>query len=220
MADPVIQVPVLVDTGESQVLVCSTIALPAPAFEIIEIRKTVIIDSCTVIPGKVIIDGRLRKNILFKTLTAGTVPPRAGTVVGCNGIVNTASGDLAHTTVDIAFNAFVPVDDACPGDICEVAQAFVEGEAEEPVRLTAAGTFTELLDKSVIRLCVAVKRTRALRITAEEDVDVCPPGLTAGLAVTGQCRTIDGSTRLGGRPGTAVGPTVVFGGPGVPLVDP
>lgn len=45
---PVIQVPVLVNTGEAQVLVCATIPLPAPALEVVEIRKTVIIDACTV----------------------------------------------------------------------------------------------------------------------------------------------------------------------------
>lgn len=162
----------------------------------------------------------LRKNIIIKTLAAGTVPPVVGTVTGCSGVVNTASGDLAHTTVDIAFNAFIRVPGARPGDICEIEQAFVEGEAEEPLGVTAAGTFTQLLEKSVIRLCVAVKRTRAVCVDGEEVDSACPPGETSGVLVTDAVQKVEaGVVRRGAKPGTAVGPTVKFGGPGV-LIDP
>lgn len=141
-------------------------------------------------------------------------------MTGCGGIVSSASGDVVHTTVDIAFNAFVSVRDARPGDVCEIEQAFVEGESEEAINLTAAGTFTELLEKSVIRLCVAVKRTRALNVSATEESPACPPGETAGTPVTGQVNIVQsGVVKRGAKPGTAVGPTVLFGAPQV-RIDP
>lgn len=56
----VVELPVIVATGQGQALVCTTIPLPTPALEVKEIRKTVIIDSCKAIPDKVIVDGRLR----------------------------------------------------------------------------------------------------------------------------------------------------------------
>lgn len=90
---PPIEVPLIVGIGTAQALVCTTVPLPAPALEVKEIRKTVIIDSCKAVPGKVIIDGRLRKDINFKTLDVGTVPPEPGVFLGCTGIVNTATGE-------------------------------------------------------------------------------------------------------------------------------
>lgn len=152
-----------------------------------------IIDSCKVVAGKVIIDGRLRKDINFKTLDTGLVPPRPGTFLGCSGIVNTATGNVAHTTVDIAFAMMVPVVDARNTDTCVVLEASVEGENEEPVNVTAAGTFTAIVDKTVVRVRVKVVRPAVVEVeaAAEEEANVAP----------------------GPQPGTFVGPTIGFPGP-------
>ncbi len=212
--DAVVELPVLIGSGQRQVLVCAAIPLPSPALEVKEIRKTVIIDSCTVIPGKVIIDGRLRKDINFKTLATGTAPPRPGTFTACSGIVNTASGAVNHTTVDIAFNTFIPVAGAMPGDKCRVAQAVVEGESEEAAGVTAAGTFTSIVDKTVLLLCVTVTRPEAVQVSVTPTTPACPPATTAGVPQGGGATvTFPATTTPGPKPGTAIGPTVSFPGP-------
>jgi hypothetical protein len=60
-----------------------------------------------VIFDKVIIDGRLRKDIMFKQAQQGF--PIPGTVQACVGITATVSGPIFDVDVDIAFNALVPV---------------------------------------------------------------------------------------------------------------
>lgn len=146
----------VVGSGSVQELICQTITLPTAAEEIKEIRKTVIIDNCRVIFDKVIIDGRLRKDIMFKAANAGF--PQPGTVQGCGGIVTTIAGAIQDVDVDIAFNALIPVPGACPDDTCVVLEAFVEGEKEEAAGIQTTGAFTALIDKSVVFLCVKVVR--------------------------------------------------------------
>lgn len=45
---PNVQVPVVVGSNRAEALICTAIPLPLPALEIVDIRKTVIIDSCKV----------------------------------------------------------------------------------------------------------------------------------------------------------------------------
>lgn len=59
----VIQVPVVVNTNTAQVLVVTEIPLTPPAFKIDEIHKLIEIDDCAAACDKVIINGRLIKNI-------------------------------------------------------------------------------------------------------------------------------------------------------------
>lgn len=212
----VVELPIQVGVGQAQTLICVTIPLPAPALEVKDIRKKVIIDSCKVIPDKVIIDGRLRKDINFKTLLAGTVPRRPGVFTGCTGIVNTATGNVEHVTVDIAFSVFVPVMGARPGDTCVVQQAVVEGEAEEPANVTEAGTFTAIVDKSMVSLCVKVTRPQAVQMQVTPAEAACPPAVTEGVPAAGAVTTFPGTTTPGPVPGTAVGPVIIFPGPQSP----
>lgn len=149
---PAFEVDRVVGSGCVQELICQVIPLGAPAEEIKEIRKTVIVDTCQVIFDKVIIDGRLRKDIMFKSANAGF--PIAGTVQGCVGVTTTVPGAILDIDVDIAFNALISVPGAKPGDKCVVLQAFVEGEQEEPADLQATGAFLTLVDKSIVFLCV------------------------------------------------------------------
>lgn len=146
----------VVGSGSVQELICQTIELPQAAEEIKDIRKTVIIDNCRVIFDKVIIDGRLRKDIMFKAANAGL--PQPGTVQGCGGVVASVSGAILDLDVDIAFTALIPVPGACPDDHCVVLDAFVEGEKEEAANLRSSGAFTALIDKSVVFICVKVVR--------------------------------------------------------------
>ncbi|MFZ5828163.1 MAG: hypothetical protein ACOY94_27980, partial [Bacillota bacterium] len=77
------QMDQVIAAGSVQELVCQTINFGVEVEEIKEIRKTVIIDSCNVVFDKVIVNGRLRKDIMFKQAAAGF--PIPGTVQGCVG---------------------------------------------------------------------------------------------------------------------------------------
>lgn len=142
----------VVGTGSVQTLICQPITFPAPAEEVKEIRKTVIVDNCMPVIDKVIVDGRLRKDILFKQANAGF--PLPGNVSACTGIIATVTGPVMDVDVDIAFNALITVPGARPGDRCVVLQAFVEGEKEEAADINTNGSFNTLVDKSIVFLCV------------------------------------------------------------------
>jgi hypothetical protein len=150
------EVSKVVGFGTVQELICQTIHLEHAAEEIKDIRKTVIIDNCRVVFDKVIIDGRLRKDIMFKAAKHGF--PIPGNVAGCGGITAKVTGPILDTDVDITFNALISVPGACPGDKCVALQAFVEGEKEEPADITRCGAFKSLIDKSIVFICVKVVR--------------------------------------------------------------
>jgi len=229
------EVEQVVGSGNVQQLLCQTIQLGANAEEIKQIAKTVIVDNCLVVFDKVIIDGRLRKDIMFKQATAGF--PIPGTVQGCTGVTGMVSGPLLDLDLEISFNALVPVPGAQPGDKCVVLQAFVEGEKEEPANIRPDGTFTALVDKSIIFLCVKVVRdvvtdtlgngmgsgTTGVVIngTNNNGTMLCPQRRSTGFFPGGN-GTIP-RARPGILPGTFVGPTLIFPGvlnPGIPTTIP
>lgn len=214
----------IINSGDVQELVCQTITLPAPAEEIKDVRKTVIVDRCAVVFDKVIVDGRLRKDILFKSAAAGF--PIPGNVQGCTGTVNTVTGTLLDLDLEIAFNAMISVPGARPGDRCVVLQAFVEGQVEEPANIQANGTFTALIEKSIIFLCVKVVREAVMNQVgaaaggaAAQTQEICPPRRSTGFFPSGEIPP----PRPGLIPGSFIGPTLIFPGvinPGIPTTVP
>ncbi|MBF8984665.1 DUF3794 domain-containing protein [Lutibacter sp. B2] len=71
MAIKLIQVPVIIGQGSKQTLVVSKLRISPPSppvFRINNIDTEVIITNMKVIPGKVIINGYIDKNINYKTL--------------------------------------------------------------------------------------------------------------------------------------------------------
>ena len=190
----------VVGSGNVQELICQTITLPSPAEEIKEIRKTVIIDNCRVIFNKVIIDGRLRKDIMFKAANAGF--PQPGTVQGCGGTLTTVSGSIEDIDVDIAFTALIPVKGACPDDHCIVLQAFVEGEKEEAADIMQTGAFRALIDKSVVFICVKVVRdvvTSLREHRHHDESDFTGTGTGTGRRRSGEFCDSTGGSELSDR---------------------
>ncbi|HLO04790.1 MAG TPA: DUF3794 domain-containing protein [Symbiobacteriaceae bacterium] len=159
----------VIGSGSVEELICQTVAFTNTVEEIKEIRKTVIIDNCRVVFDKVIIDGRLRKDIMYKNASTGF--PIPGTVQGCSGLLGTIPGPILDLDVEIAFTALIPVRGAKPGDRCVVIHAFVEGEKEEPANINAAGTFTALVDKSIVFLCVKVIRSAIADLDDDDSSD-------------------------------------------------
>ena len=201
------EVAQVVASGSAQELVCQTIALPAPVEEIKSVRKTVIVDNCKVLWDKIIVDGRLRKDILFKAAHAGF--PIPGTPQGCAGVTSTITGTLGDIDVEIAFIALIPAPGAQPGDTCVILQAFVEGEKEEPAGILHTGAFTQLIDKSVVFLCAkAIRETNTTSLT----------GATGASGATGAAGTVIGGTVIGA--GGTTGVATLAGGTSGGLCPP
>ncbi len=164
----VIQVPVVVNQNSAQVLVVTEIPLTPPAFKIDEIHKLIEIDDCAAACDKVIINGRLIKNITYKTLKERD----------CHHDLKRVCGDVRHCTVEIPFHLFVDVVGAEDGDDCEVIDAIVAGEFDKLIDKNSDGTFNKLLEKVVIKVLAKVTRKKHLKVSA---TDVTPPKLECKL---------------------------------------
>lgn len=154
----VIQVPVVVASNTAQVLVVTEIPLTPPAFLIEQIHKLIKIDDCVASCDKVIINGRLIKNITFKTVKERD----------CHGDLNRVCGDVRHCTVEIPFHLFVEVKGAKDGDLCEVEDAIVAGEFDKLIDPNQDGTFNKLLEKVVIKVRAKAVRVRQLKVDARD----------------------------------------------------
>ena len=174
----ILQVPVIKGFGEKQELVVSqiTIAPPnPPVFRIINIDKEVkitnyqLVAACEPDEGqtswraKVIIDGFIDKNILYKTIREFT-----GEAVG---------GPVFQFTTRVGFATFVEVKSKEPiykTDNVEILSAFVEGEKEElldpncvPDDAPAfAVTYNSLLEKMIVK--IKLKITRVEHVPVKE----------------------------------------------------
>ncbi len=124
-------------------------------------------DDCAAACDKVIINGRLIKNITFKTIKERD----------CHGDLNRVCGDVRHCTVEIPFHLFVELPGAKEGDICEVEDAIVAGEFDKLICPNSDGTFNKLLEKAVIKVRAKATRVRNLKVDAKDvtpDRLVCP----------------------------------------------
>lgn len=156
--DYVIQVPVVVNSNTAQVLVVTEIPLTPPAFKIAEIHKLIEIDDCAATCDKVIINGRLIKNITYKTAREWD----------CKGDLHRVCGDVRHCTVEIPFHLFVELPGTKDGDMCEVEDAIVAGEFDKLVDKNHDGTFNKLLEKVVIKVRAKSIRKKWLKVDAKD----------------------------------------------------
>jgi len=167
MKKKVLQVPVIVGKGSAQFFVEKdvTISPPSPPiFKIVDIEKKVIVTDVAVIPGKVIFNAYLWKNVIYKTVEDV-----------CDGIVN---GPIFHSTFKIPFGGFVEIDskgDKCKeGDIAELLEAYVEGEKDYlhgETSCKGVPVFTKLLEKDVVKLVFKVVRIEHLPVLCEDYED-------------------------------------------------
>jgi hypothetical protein len=164
-----IQVPVIVNSNTAQVLVVTEIPLTPPAFKIDEIQKLIEIDECVAVCDKVIVNGRLIKNITFKTAKERD----------CHHDLHRVCGDVRHCTVEIPFHLFIDVKGAKPGDTCEIEDAVIAGEFDKLIDPNCDGTFNKLLEKVVIKVRAKVVRRKHLKVHADDVTPRrlmhCPP---------------------------------------------
>lgn len=193
----VLQVPVVKGWGEKQELVVkvSKIAPPSPpVFRIIDVDKKVVITNTKLIAlgkdkdyddfdnndgaggfgpstwtwGKVIIDGYVDKNVIYKTITDTTE--------------HDVNGPVFQFTTRANFATFVEVKSEEPlkkDDKVEILKAVVEGEKEElidpnPVAPGApdwAVTYNKLLEKMIVKIKLKVTRTEHVPVTPDYQRD-------------------------------------------------
>lgn len=138
--------------AQVQVLVEDTIDLFTPAQKIDEIRAVVQNLRCHVIPGKVVFQGILHKQIFF---------------VNEDNIV-------VHQGVDIPFSGFVDIPEAAPGQFCQLAAfvEFIDFELLNP---------TQLRETTVILVNVQLLETAPLALLRTMNVNLDRPAVFNGV---------------------------------------
>jgi len=160
----VIQVPVVIAENTEQVLVVAEIPLCPPAFKLEDETREIVIDDCAISCGKAIINGRLKKNITYKTIKDKDCKPELRIVCG----------DIRHCTVEIPFHLFVDLPGASDCDMCEVIDAIAAGHLTKLIGPNPDGTYNCVLEKIVIKIRVKATQVRHIKVTG---VDVTPPPL-------------------------------------------
>lgn len=174
MKKKILQVPVIVGKGSAQFFIEKETQISPPSPPIYKIeqvdKKVIVVDAC-VIPGKILFNAYLWKNIVYKTVEDV-----------CDGVVN---GPLFHSTFKIPFGGFIEVDpigceEVKEGDIAELLEAFVEGEK---TYLQGEGickgekVYCSVLEKDVVKLVYKVIRYEHIPVCYEdgerEDKCIC-----------------------------------------------
>lgn len=166
MKKKIIQVPVIVGKGSEQFFIEKEVKIAPPAppiFKIENIEKKVIITDAHVIPGKVLFNAYLWKNVAYKTVEEV-----------CDGVV---TGPIYHATFKFPFGGFVemkPIGCECvkEGDIAELLEACVEGEKDflcDESICKGVKVYNSLLEKDVIKITFKAVRYEHLPICVEEE---------------------------------------------------
>lgn len=151
-------------------LITARIPLPEPAGEILELRKSVLIDRVDVTLGSVILQGRLRVQYLFPalSLSGGLDLPTASP-----GARILAYGPVMALSAEISLLTAISVAPAAPGMEARVVDAYVQADTSGPVDVDAEGRIRVIRDESIVHLSVD--------LLAEEEVSPAA-GLGAGAA--------------------------------------
>lgn len=141
------------------------------AVEVVALSKRISITECEVFTNKVLLNGVLHKDLLFKFATVTQVT-EADVLLTSNDCTLTLAETL-DLVVDCPFGACIPVPGACPGDTCLVENACVEAEKELLIDLDTDGMADQFEEKVCILLQVKTIRNRQITITPNTD-NICP----------------------------------------------
>ena len=105
-----IEVEEVLGVGSAETVVEICVPLRPPAFEVVTelITKDVIFDALVASKGKVFINGRVIKDIPYKTKERTCFP-------SCTAVSKAVYGNLRHVTVEVPFALCVDVPEACKG---------------------------------------------------------------------------------------------------------
>jgi len=171
-----VKVPEVIGKNYCQILLENEIpfAPGCPAMEIKDIMKEVkelILSVCT---DKVLINGKLHKNINYKTLES-----TGKYKCGCEDL-DLSYGSVKHVSVDIPFSGLIDIPGARPGDTVEVEFAGVEDCCEIDMLKDPYFTkgckipvFKKLKEKVIVK--IEVKVLRHVQITVDHQTpNICP----------------------------------------------
>lgn len=157
-----IKADVVVGEATTQVLVVSDrIKFCTPVFKVVEERTDVKITGCHVCTDKVVFNGELQKNIIYKE------PPNE---CGCR------EGHLIYHELVLPFAGFVEIPGAQPGDICQVEAAGVKDGCNFfiPLESDAEGCVVAAKQKTVVEVTLKVLRPEQIDVAVVAPVvDPC-----------------------------------------------
>lgn len=171
-----VKVPEVIGRNHCQILLETEIPFAPgyPALDIKDIMKDVrdlVMSVCT---DKVLINGKLHKNINYKTFDC------TGRVKCHCEDLEVVYGDVRHVGIDIPFAGYIDIPGARPGDYVEVEFAGVEDACEldmlkDPcyVRGCKYPVYKKLKEKVIVK--IDVKVLRPVQITVDpERKNICP----------------------------------------------
>ena len=148
----------IVGTGRDEFLLSHDLTLPRPAAQVLEARKTVLIDRTDITPGSVLLQGRLRAVWIYQVAETP------------------AGGPLWSSTADIPFTVLLRVPAAQPGMDCRAVEAHVTADASE------APTPEIIRDRSLVAVTVEVtERADLVQAEPRPNVVVTRPGVSSTI---------------------------------------
>jgi len=162
-----VKVPEIIGKNHCQVLIENEIPFAPcyPALEIKDITKEVKELIISVCKDKVLINGKLHKNINYKTFE------NVGKAKCHCEDLEVIYGDVKHVSVMLPFSAFIEIPCARPGDLVEVEYAGVEDCCELDilkcpcyVRNCKIPLYKMVKEKDVIKIAVKVLRPTQITV--------------------------------------------------------
>lgn len=166
MCKKILQVPVIVGEGSQQFLIDKEIIVSPPSppvYSVKDIKKWVEVYDTKVIPGKVIFNAYLWKDINYTTVEHVH-----------DGTVN---GPVYHSTSKIPFSGFVelkalPGEKVKEGDQAEVLSAIIEGSRDHwkgESTIQCQKVYSILHEKTVVKLKFKATRIEHVAVEAIRD---------------------------------------------------
>jgi len=148
----------IIGANRTEVLLVDEITFVTPVFDIIDIIIDVDITDCFVCTDKVIFNGRMQKNIVYKE----PLDPE------------TSEGLVRYREFARDFAGYVIIPGAVKGDECliETAEVRMDCEVFIPKVRDVNGNITEATEKVIIDVDLKVLRNR--QITVELEHNICP----------------------------------------------
>jgi hypothetical protein len=164
MSKKILQVPVIVGEGEGQFFIEKDICISPPSppvFKIKDVKEWVEIYTWKVIPGKIIFNAFLWKDITYKTVE--------------HVHDETVNGPIYHATTKLPFGGFVeicpyPGEKVCENACAELLEAKVEGKKDiwhGEHEICGQKVYKKVLEKSVVKVKFKVTRTQHVPVKVE-----------------------------------------------------
>lgn len=139
--------------------------------EVVALSKKVTITECEVFTNKVLVNGILHKDLLFK-FVPDTVAADASTALLTGNDCSVTFADTVDLVIDCPFGACIPVVGACPGDKCEVILACVDAEKDLLIDTDSDGIAEQFEEK--VCILIRVKTIRQQLVTVQPVENICP----------------------------------------------